>query len=327
MIDADHSWSRTVRAGYACVSNLHVRLFAGRKSAIWLACNRSTGAHLVSKLNTFCLYLAKPGVANFGDLLTANAHGLLESGVAKATSASTFADGAILHTFPGFPNIPKWVPLLQTSFSVPDRLFSQSPCALVAFKKDGNIFALAFSYAHVYLDDAKTEANFGLKAAVNAVSDERLRSVERSNIGAAIPDFAQAAGLRDLRTFGFDDALDLIRKVSGRAADNDFADMVTGARSLRFTKKSELAEIPDAAAEAVDLFNATAYRKTGFRIIDFLSPVLDPVIESELARKRALLIRGGDVGDVASPCGGSPILRLVLNLPHGFVRGCHANAI
>jgi uncharacterized protein (TIGR04141 family) len=200
----------------------------------------------VSKLNTFCLYLAKPDVATFGDLLTANAHGLLESGVAKATSTSTFADGATLYTFPGFPNRPKWVPLLQTSFTVPDSLFSQSPCALVAFKKNDHIFALTFSYAHVYLDDASTEANFGLKAAVNAVSDEKLRSVERSNIGAAIRDFAQAAGLRDLRSFGFDDALDLIRKVSGRATDNDFANMVTGARSLRFTKRIELAEVPDA---------------------------------------------------------------------------------
>ena len=47
-------------------------------------------------------------------------------------------------------------------------------------------------------------------------SDGKLRSVERSNIGAAIRDFAQAAGQRDLRSFGFDDALDLIRKVSGR---------------------------------------------------------------------------------------------------------------
>src|SRR3546814_1130007 len=62
------------------------------------------------------------------------------------------------------------------------------------------------------LDDAKTEADFGLKVAINAISDEKLRSVERSNIGAAIRDFAQAAGQRDLRAFGFDEALDLIRK-------------------------------------------------------------------------------------------------------------------
>jgi uncharacterized protein (TIGR04141 family) len=107
----------------------------------------------------------------------------------------------------------------------------------LAFRAGNAFFALIFAYAHVYLDDAKTEADFGLKVAVNAVSDENLRSVKRSNIGAAIRDFAQAAGQRDLRSFGFRDALDLIRKVSGRAADESFAEMVTGSRALRFSKK------------------------------------------------------------------------------------------
>jgi uncharacterized protein (TIGR04141 family) len=236
----------------------------------------------VPKLNTFCLYLAKADVTSFGDLLTENARALVRSGVAKLSSSTTFADGATLYTFPGFRNIPKWVPLLQASFTLPDKLFTQSPCAVLAFKKDASIFAVTFSYAHVYLDDAKTEADFGLKAAVNAVSSEKLRSVERSNIGAAIRDFAQAAGQRDLKSFGFDDALDLIRKVSGRAEDDEFADMVTGSRSLRFSKKIEFADVPEAAAEAVELFRSTAYRKTGFKIIDFLSPVLDSVVEANL---------------------------------------------
>jgi hypothetical protein len=70
--------------------------------------------------------------------------------------------------------------------------------------------------------------------------------VERSNIGAAIRDFAQAAGQRDLRSFGFD----------GRAADRDFADMVTGSRPLRFSKKIEIADIPDAAIDEIGLFKS-----------------------------------------------------------------------
>jgi uncharacterized protein (TIGR04141 family) len=55
--------------------------------------------------------------------------------------------------------------------------------------------------------------------------------------------------------------------------------MVTGSRSLRFSKKIELSEVPEAAVEAVGLFKSGAYRKTSFRIIDFLSPVLDPTIQ------------------------------------------------
>ncbi len=145
----------------------------------YFATTQSLDRATLAKLNTFCLYLAKPDVTGFDDLLTGNAQGLIRSGVAKASTASTFSDGATLYTFPGFPSTPKWVPLLRAEFSIPDKLFSQSPCALVAFKKNKRIFALTFSYAHVYLDDSKTEADFGLKVAVNAVSDGKIRSVER----------------------------------------------------------------------------------------------------------------------------------------------------
>ncbi|MHB0810953.1 TIGR04141 family sporadically distributed protein [Bradyrhizobium sp. 1.29L] len=169
-------------------------------------------------------------------------------------------------------------------------------------KRVTRIFALTFSYAHVYLDDAKTEADFGLKVAVNAVSDEKLRSVERANIGAAIRDFAQAAGQRDLRSFGIDDALDLIRKVSGRAEDSDFAQNVTGSRALRFSKKIELTDVPDAAIEAVQYFKSKAYQGTGFRFIDFLSPVLDTAVEEKLNDELISALQGtSDEFEVALP--------------------------
>ena len=257
---------------------------------------------LMPKLNSFSLYLAKPTVQTFEDVLTENARSMVKASVASKLTSSKFADGAALYVFPGQRSVPKWVGLLKPSFTLPHDLFATSPCALLVFKSDEFIFPVTFSYAHVYLDDSKTEADFGLKVAINAVSDERLRSVERSNIGAAIRDFAQAAGQRDLRSFGFDDALDLIRKVSGRAADNDFADMVTGSRPLRFSKRIELVEVPDAAVEAVRLFKSGAYKKTSFRIIDFLAPVLDPTVQDILDDGLIAAIRkNSDEFEIAIP--------------------------
>lgn len=253
------------------------------------------------KTNTFSLYLAKSGVVSFDDLLTESARTLIDRGHALRTTSDQFGDGNALFIFPGHPSIPRWVEQLRSAFTLPD-LFSRSPCALLAFKRKSHMFALTFSFAHVYLDDSKTEADFGLKVAINAVSDEKLRSVERSNIGAAIRDFAQAAGQRDLRSFGFDDALDLIRKVSGSAADREFADMVTGSHALRFSKKIEIRDVPDAALEAVGLFRSAAYKKTSFRIIDFLSPVLDPTVLSRLDEALVAAVRRGtDEFEIAIP--------------------------
>lgn len=256
----------------------------------------------MAKQNTFSLYLAKPEVADFDDLLTENALKLIKGGSAKKQSSNKLADGAVLYTFPGDSTPPKWVDILKPTFSPPGNLFSQSPCAIVAFKQGEALFAISFSYGHVYLDDAKTEADFGLKVAINAISDEKLRSVERSNIGEAIRDFAQAAGQRDLHSFGFDDALDLIRKVSGYAADSEFADMVSGSRSLRFSKKIKLTDVPDVAADAIKLFSSKAYKKTSFKIIDLLSPVLDPTLEEKLNKALVESIRdGSDEFEIAIP--------------------------
>ncbi len=135
---------------------------------------------------------------------------------------------------------------------------------------------------------------------INATSDQKLRGVERSNIGAAIRDFAQAAGHRDLRAFGLDDALDLIRKVSGHSSNSDFAEMLTGSRSLRFSKSINLSDVPDVASTAVAYFKSRAYKETSFRVIDFLSPVLDDDLIEELDLKLLSAIqKGSDEFEIA----------------------------
>ena len=81
-----------------------------------------------------------------------------------------------------------------------------------------------------------------------------------------------------------------------------FANMVTGARSLRFSRKIELDEVPEAAVQALRLFKSTSYRNTGFKFVDFLSPVLDPVIQSGLDARLVAAIRDrSDEFEIAIP--------------------------
>lgn len=248
----------------------------------------------MAKTHTFSLYLAKDEVSDFDDLLTDNARGLLKSGAAKKSTSKDIGDEAAVYVFPGTPTPPRWVSLIQPHFSLPRNISVQAPCALLAFKKESSIFALTFSFAHVYLDDAKTESEFGLRAAINAVSEDKLRSVERTNLGAAIRDFAQSAGLSNIRSFGIDETLDLIRKVSGHTTSEEVGDKVTGARSLRFSTDSALRDIPENAVAAVGFFKSKAYKNTSFKIIDFLSPVLDPVVEADLNKALVGSVSAGD---------------------------------
>ncbi|MGO1079604.1 TIGR04141 family sporadically distributed protein [Inquilinus sp. CA228] len=242
----------------------------------------------MTKTKTFSLYLGTELLRSLDEIMTTSAHDLVENGFAKRLTSNGLGDESVLFTFPGRRSPPKWVSHLSEIFAIPTDLVSQSPCAVVVFKKDQKIFAITFSYGHVYLDESKTEADFGLKVAINKLSDEKLRSVEHSHIGDAIRGFSQAAGQRDLRSFGFDEALDLIRKVSGYADDDDFADKITGSRALRFSKSVLMSEIPNVAMEALRLFSLEKYKDTAFKIIDFLSPVLDSnlinTLDSELIK-------------------------------------------
>jgi uncharacterized protein (TIGR04141 family) len=202
----------------------------------------------VAKKNTFSLYMATSGLSCFDDLLTSVALSKLASGQAYKINSDKFADGSTLYVFPGQPKPPPWAGQLANHFKFKQQLFNQTHSAVLVFQKAPGLFAVTFSRGHVYIDSKKTEAEFGLNVAINFVSEEKLRGIERSNIGVAIRDVAHAAGQKDLRAFGFDDALDLIRKVSG-------------ARALTFTKEIEISEVPNVAREAISLFNSQAYKK------------------------------------------------------------------
>lgn len=248
----------------------------------------------MAKTNSFSLYLAKEDVEGFDDLLTDKARGLLKSPEAKRISTKDIGDAAVLYVFTGHSDPPKWVSLLQPHFPSMPSVRSRSPCAIVAFKKENRIFALTYSYGHSYLDDAKTEAEFGLRVAINSVNDEKLRSVEKTNIGAAIRDYAQSAGLNNLRSLGREETLDLIRKVSGHTESSDFADKVSGARSLRFSAEMDLPDVPESAAEVLDLFKSQAYKRTAFAVIDQFPQVRDPSVAKLLDELALASIREGD---------------------------------
>jgi uncharacterized protein (TIGR04141 family) len=251
---------------------------------------------------SFSLYLAKPSVKEPTALLTARAQDLLAQRIALRSDSTTFGDGATVFMFPSEAEPPNWVKMLSTEFQLSGNLDAQSPSAVLVFRKDGNFFAVPFAFGHVYLDERKTEADFGLRVSINALNDDRLKSVERANIGVAIRDFAQAAGQRNLKAFGFDDALELIRKVSGYTSKDDLAEVVTGSHALRFTKKMEFKELPTLAQSSIKYFLSKSYKKTAFQIIDFLAPVLDKSLQDKLDEQLLQAIKdGSDEFEISLP--------------------------
>lgn len=87
----------------------------------------------------------------------------------------------------------------------------------------------------------------------------------------------------------------------------------------------ELADIPDAAVTAAKLFASTAYRKTAFRVIDFLSSVLDLTLQDELDAKLVEAIKAdSDDFEIAIPAI-TPETVATYRFENANIKGYHAD--
>jgi uncharacterized protein (TIGR04141 family) len=145
----------------------------------------------------------------------------------------------------------------------------------------------------MYLNENNLEADFGLRVALNALDEKKLRRLERANLADALRGIDLSPFQREFKEFGIDDALDLIRKISGSTRDSASADSLTGARSLKVTGEYAISDLPAIASEALTFFASVAYRKTGFQVIDVVTPVTDKRLIGVLDGIAAQNIRHG----------------------------------
>lgn len=238
----------------------------------------------------YTLYLAKESITEFDDLLTENATERLEHPNSQVLDPEGFADRARLVVFSGNPIVPKWMTDLQSLFDVREHR-SSSACSLLMFETERRVFVATFGHGWMYLKDSALEADFGLKVSLNALDESRLRRLERANLGDALRGVSLSPFHRDFRSFGLDDALDLIRKVSGSTREEASADVMAGAQSLKLSGEISLADLPGLAQESLQFLRSNEYQRTAFQIIDFVRPIADPTLIEELDDLAATSIR------------------------------------
>lgn len=127
----------------------------------------------------------------------------------------------------------------------------------------------------MYLEPTAFVADFGLKVALNSVDDRKLKRLDIANLGEAIKGVTQSASQRHFDTFGVDEALELVRKLSGEVRDDELGSSVTGSNSLKINSEMSFDEIPELAEQALNNFQSNNYRNTSFRVIDKIQPELD----------------------------------------------------
>ena len=224
---------------------------------------------------TLTLYMAKPDVDAFDGVLSENGKSRLQQPTTQTVDAPEFADGARLFVFVSPQHPIGWVKELRHHFAVDANITASSACAVLVFKVADRHFVATFAHGWMLLDEDNIEGDFGLRVALNTLNDKKLKRLERANLGDALRGISQSPFQRDFTSFGMDDALDLVRKISGTAREDAEADALTGAKSLKLTGEFSVPDLPELAAEALVAFASRAYQDTSFKVIDFVTPVLD----------------------------------------------------
>ncbi|MER9094428.1 TIGR04141 family sporadically distributed protein [Mesorhizobium sp. M0700] len=241
---------------------------------------------------TFALYLVKNDVETFDDVLTETAKDRLEAGDAIVKDSTDLGEKARAFIFDNIPRPPQWLADLNDVFSGLPSIKNKSSSAIVAFEHGSRIFLVPFAHGWQYIDDTTIEMDFGLMVVINSLSDDRVKRIDRSNLGEAIKGVSQSAFQRDLRAFGIDEALDLVRRITGRTdSTDDFADNLAGATALKVTREMTLSEMADVAEEALIRFHCDAYKKTSFQIIDKVRPILNQLLLAKLDTKAVEVIK------------------------------------
>lgn len=245
------------------------------------------------KTKSYSLYLVKADIQNFEEVFTEPAKEKIQAGDAVLSDSDDLGDKATVYIFPSPPKPPSWLADINTVFAGTPALTNRSSCAVVVFKHVERFFVTAFAHGWQYLDDTKIESDFGLKVAINSLDDSKVKRIDSSHLGEAIKGVSQSAFQRDLQAFGVDEALDLVRRISGRVEDDEFANSISGATGLKITREMEFADLPETAEEALTRSQSTDYQNTGFYIIDKVRPILDKLVLAALDQKAVDIIKAG----------------------------------
>ena len=240
---------------------------------------------------TLTLYLAKPDVEQFEDVLTESAVERLRGQRTQIVNAPEFGDGARLFIFASHVFTPAWLAELGRHFDFNDGILTSSASAVLTFWVGQRLFVSTFATGWMSVNEENIEGSFGLRVALNGLNDDKLRRLERANLGDAMRGVSLSPFQRQFESFGLDDALDLVRKISGVANEGSSADVITGAKSIKLSGEFDVSDLPDLAAECLEAFESTAYRETSFRVLDLVAPVADRRLASELDEELCHRIR------------------------------------
>jgi uncharacterized protein (TIGR04141 family) len=187
---------------------------------------------------------------------------------------------------------PAWLSLFEGVINEP--LLNASTAAVLITQAQQRTFALTFGYGRALLNPAAVQEHFGLKATLNSVGSDNIRTVDRLRLDSAQHSRTQASRSTSIGDFGLDIDQDLLRAVTGTPRDQSLGRQLTGRDALQTTVKLTLADIPGLLARLLTEYNKQDYQRD-FPWIDHIREINDPSTREALDQQLVAKLRRGDL--------------------------------
>ena len=216
--------------------------------------------------HTLTIYLIKESLKDFDSVIDEDNM----SSFRKVDSDEASADNELQRIYLKNHEIgpPDWARLLRVDAN------RTTASGLCLRKVEGRIIAIAFgSSGRFLINEAAIQRRFGLMVVLNSIEPDSLRSIDKIVLSeSGLQSRTQSSQPSDSQAFGVDIQQDLVRNVSGRAANrNLYGSTIVGKDSLTVTIKTDLEHLDAHLKEYLTAFSRTDYKKD-FSFIDNIKP-------------------------------------------------------
>ncbi|AON52341.1 TIGR04141 family sporadically distributed protein [Herbaspirillum seropedicae] len=218
------------------------------------------------------LLMAKPldDGQTFGDLLT-------DAPVDEYPLAGDLGIDGVVYVKQSTEKRPGWGPVLdEVTGRVVPGLANRSSSAVLLLRVDGDVFAFTFGYGRYLIEQSLFVQDFGLRAALNTLDENSLRSVDLHTIeDQPVQKKSQAARDSAVGVFGIDILRDVLRAVTGVPKSGVGLTQISGGDSMfSFSIDMEAADFPELARRAKGYYENDDY-KTSFSWVDNVRKLKD----------------------------------------------------
>jgi uncharacterized protein (TIGR04141 family) len=207
----------------------------------------------------------------------------------------------LLYMKPSRPRPPNWLRFFEGALDEPQdlpRLITSSASAVLILECAGRTFLLTFGFGRAMIEDGVVEPRFGLKATLNAIHPDKLRSIDSKSF-ERIQRLSREQLSRDsgFNAFGLNVEQDLLSAVVGTPEDDAYGRRLVGRDALSTFVQCNLEDLRTVLELYLELSEQDRYKQL-FPWVDNIAEVSDKRTRTRLDEELCRMIRKQELSEI-----------------------------